>query len=241
MESNMSKEKIIVALDVDSENQAVELVKKLSGEVGAFKVGLELFNSAGPAIFESLKKAGAEKIFYDAKMHDIPNTVASAMRAVMKHNLWMINMHCTGGSEMMKAGVEAVQKTATELGIEPPKLIGVTVLTSIDTMMLMDELRVSSGLVRYVVHLAKLAKSSGLDGVVASPMEIEYIREACGADFLIVTPGVRPAGAEVGDQKRVMTPAEAAAAGANYLVIGRPITRADDPIAAARSIASEIK
>lgn len=236
----MSKEKIIVALDVDSEKQAVELVKALKDEVGAFKVGLELFNAVGPSIFAALKKAGAENIFYDAKFHDIPNTTASAIRAAVKHGLWMLNMHCSGGSEMMKAGVEAAQKAADEFGTEKPKLIGVTVLTSIDTMTLMDELRVSSGLVRYVVHLAKLAKSSGLDGVVASPMEIEYIREACGSDFLIVTPGVRPAGSDKGDQKRVMTPAKARSAGADYLVIGRPITRAENPAAAARAIAAEI-
>lgn len=236
----MSKERIIVALDVDTEEKAVGLVKKLAGEVGAFKVGLELFNSTGPGIFSALRSAGADRIFYDAKLHDIPNTAAGAARAAVRNGIWMLNLHCFGGSEMMKAGAEAARDEASKLGIDPPKIIGVTILTSLDTMTLTDELRVASGLVNEVVHLAKLAKWSGLDGVVASPQEIRYIREACGPDFLIVTPGVRPAGSDIGDQKRVMTPAEAARAGANYLVIGRPITRAEDPAAAARAIAADI-
>lgn len=237
----MSKERIIVALDVDTQEKAVELVKTLAGEVGVFKVGLELFNVTGPQIFPALKAAGADKIFYDAKLHDIPNTVASAARVATKNGIWMLNFHCSGGSAMMKAGAEAARDEAAKLGIEPPKIIGVTILTSIDVMTLTDELRVASGLVDQVVHFAKLAKSSGLDGVVASPHEIEYIRQACGPDFLIVTPGVRPAGADVADQKRVMTPAKAAEAGASYLVIGRPITRAEDPVAAARAIAAEME
>jgi orotidine-5'-phosphate decarboxylase len=238
--AELSKERIIVALDVDTEEKAAELVGKLAGEVGAFKVGLELFNVGGPRVFLNLKAAGAGRIFYDAKLHDIPNTVAGAARAAARMGIWMLNLHCSGGSAMMKAGAEAARDEASKLGIEPPKVVGVTVLTSMDTMALADELRVASGLVSQVVHLAKLAKSSGLDGVVASPQEIRYIREACGPDFLIVTPGVRPAGTDSGDQKRVATPAEAASAGADYLVIGRPIIRADDPVAAARAIAEEI-
>jgi orotidine-5'-phosphate decarboxylase len=236
----LSKERIIVALDVDTAEKAVDLVKKLKGEVGAFKVGLELFNSTGPSIFSAIKSAGADKIFYDAKLHDIPNTVAGAARAAVKNGIWMLNVHCTGGSAMMKAGADAAREEAAKLGMEPPKIIGVTILTSIDTMCLTDELRIASGLVNHVVHLAKLAKHSGLDGVVASPNETAYIREACGPDFLIVTPGVRPAGSDVADQKRVMTPKEAADAGASYLVIGRPITKADDPVAAAQSIAAKM-
>lgn len=225
---------------MDTQEKAVEMVKTLAGEVGAFKVGLELFNVAGPQIFPALKAAGADKIFYDAKLHDIPNTVASAARVAARNGIWMLNFHCTGGSAMMKAGAQAARDEAAKLGMEPPKIIGVTVLTSIDVMTLTDELRISSGLVNYVVHLAQLAQSSGLDGVVASPQEISYIREACGPDFLIVTPGVRPAGADIADQKRVMTPAKAAEAGASHLVIGRPITRAENPVAAARAIAAEM-
>ncbi|HOP79146.1 MAG TPA: orotidine-5'-phosphate decarboxylase [Armatimonadota bacterium] len=237
----MSKDKIIVALDVDSEEKALELVRELAGEVGAFKAGLELLNVAGPQIFGKLKDAGADRVFYDAKFHDIPNTVAGAVRAAVRQGVWMVNVHASGGSAMMKAAVEAAQDEASKLGIEPPKLIAVTVLTSIDTMTLTDELRIASGLVSQVVHLAKLAKSSGMDGVVASPNEAQYIREAVGPDFLIVTPGVRPAGADIADQKRVTTPAKAIAAGANYLVIGRPITRAENPVEAARAIAAEIE
>jgi len=237
----VSKDKIIVALDVDSEEKALELVRELAGEVGAFKAGLELLNVAGPQIFGKLKDAGADRVFYDAKFHDIPNTVAGAVRAAVRQGVWMVNVHASGGSAMMKAAVEAAQDEASKLGIEPPKLIAVTVLTSIDTMTLTDELRIASGLVSQVVHLAKLAKSSGMDGVVASPNEAQYIREAVGPDFLIVTPGVRPAGADIADQKRVTTPAKAIAAGANYLVIGRPITRAENPVEAARAIAAEIE
>ena len=236
----MSKERIIIPLDVDSEDKAIELVKKLAGEVGVFKVGLELFNIAGPAIFDKIKAAGADKIFYDAKFHDIPNTVAGAVRAAVRNNVWMLNVHATGGKAMMQAAVEAAKSESEKLGFAPPKMIGVTILTSIDTMTLTDELRISSGLVRHVVHLAKLAKSAGMDGVVASPQEIDRIRESLGPDFLIVTPGVRPAGAEIGDQKRVMTPGKAMQAGADYLVIGRPIIKADDPVAAARAIAGEM-
>lgn len=239
-EEKLSKDRIIVALDVDSETKAIELVERLKGEVGVFKVGLELFNITGPEIFGKLKLAGADKIFYDAKFHDIPNTVASAVRAAIRNNVWMLNMHCSGGSAMMKAVVSAAKEEAAKLGIEPPKLIGVTILTSIDTMTLTEELRVASGLVNQVVHLAKLAQRSGLDGVVASPNEVTYIRDACGTDFLTITPGVRPAGADIGDQKRVMTPAKAIQAGSSYLVIGRPITRAEDPVAAARAIAAEM-
>lgn len=236
----MNKDRIIVALDVDSEEKAFELVKKLAGEVGAFKVGLELFNATGPKIFGKLKAAGAENIFYDAKFHDIPNTVAGAVRVATRFGIWMVNVHTTGGAAMMRAAAEAALNEAEKLGIDAPKIIGVTVLTSISTMMLSEELRIASGLVNHVVHLSEMAKSAGLDGVVASPNETRYIREACGPNFLIVTPGVRPTGADIGDQKRVMTPAEASRAGASYLVIGRPITRAEDPVSAARAIAAEL-
>jgi len=217
----MAKDKIILALDVDSEEKALCLVRELKDEVGAFKVGLELFNTTGPEIFRSLEKAGAS-------------------RAVARMGVWMFNVHTTGGSAMMKAAAEAARETASKLGVVAPKVIGVTVLTSIDEATLRGELMVGQDVKAQVVHLARLAKSAGLDGVVASPQEIEAIRDACGPDFLIVTPGVRPAGAELGDQKRVMTPGEAVRRGADYVVIGRPITAADDPIAAARAISAEI-
>jgi orotidine-5'-phosphate decarboxylase len=234
------KDKIIVALDVDTEMDALELVRKLKDDVGAFKVGLELFNSTGPGIFQTLRQAGAGRIFYDCKFHDIPNTVAGASRAAAKMGVWMFNVHTTGGSAMMKAAVDAARSTAAQAGLEPPLLIGVTILTSIDETILREELRVSSDVKSQVVNLALLAKSSGMNGVVASPHEIGAIREACGKDFLIITPGVRPAGADIGDQKRVMTPGMAVSSGADYVVIGRPITKAEDPVAAAKAIAEEI-
>lgn len=236
----MNKDKIILPLDVDSAERAVELAKLLKDDVGAFKVGLELINSAGFGVFDEIRRVGAEQIFYDCKFHDIPNTVAGASRAAAKLGVWMFNVHCAGGFAMMKAAKDAAVETAGRLGKAQPLVIGVTVLTSIDQATLNDDLRVAGAVADQVVHFAKLAREAGLDGVVASPHEIELIRAACGEGFLIVTPGVRPAGADIGDQKRVMTPSEAVSKGADYLVIGRPITGADDPKAAAQSIAEEI-
>lgn len=234
----MNKDKIIIPLDLDTPKKAIELVGILKDEVGAFKVGLELINSAGLGIFDKIRSAGAEKIFYDCKLHDIPNTVAGASRAIAKMGVWLFNVHCVGGFAMMKAARDAVVEESDKMGVAPPKVIGVTVLTSIDQAVLNDELRVPGSVADYVVHLAKLAKEAGLDGVVASPHEIELIRKACGEGFMIVTPGVRPAGGELGDQKRVMTPGEAVRLGADYLVIGRPITKAQDPKAAAKEVFS---
>lgn len=236
----MSKDKIVLPLDVGSAEKAVELAKLLRDDVGAFKVGLELINSAGFGVFDEIRRVGAEKIFYDCKFHDIPNTVAGASRAAAKLGVWMFNVHCAGGFAMMKAAKDAAVETAGRLGKAQPLVIGVTVLTSIDQATLNDDLRVAGTVADQVVHFAKLAREAGLDGVVASPHEIELIRAACGEGFLIVTPGVRPAGADIGDQKRVMTPSEAVAKGADYLVIGRPITGADDPKAAAQAIAEEM-
>lgn len=234
----MSKEKVILPLDVDTADKAVDLVRLLADDVGAFKVGLELVNSAGLAIFDKIRQAGADKIFYDCKFHDIPNTVAGASRAAVKLGVWMFNVHCAGGFAMMKAAKDAAMEQSDKLGVTCPLVIGVTVLTSIDQAALNDEMRVHGVVADQVVHLAKLAREAGLDGVVSSPHEIELIRTACGPGFLIVTPGVRPAGADIGDQKRVMTPSEAVSKGADYLVIGRPIIKANDPKAAARAIAT---
>lgn len=236
----MGKEKIIIPLDVDTPQKAVKLVEELKDEVGAFKVGLELVNSAGLGIFDTIRAAGATKIFYDCKFHDIPNTVAGASRAAAGMNVWLFNVHCSGGFAMMKAAKDAAVEVSQKTGTPPPLVIGVTILTSIDQPTLNNELRTPGTVADQVVHLAKLAKDAGMDGVVASPHEIELIRQACGPDFLIITPGVRPAASEIGDQKRVMTPAEAVSRGAHYLVIGRPITKAEDPKAAARAIAAEI-
>lgn len=235
-----AKDKIILALDVSSEGQAVELVKELKDHVGAFKVGMELFNSAGPRIFDALRDAGAGRIFYDGKFHDIPNTVAGAARAAVRMGVWMFNVHATGGSAMMRAALDAASEEADNQGIETPLVIGVTILTSISEHMLHDELGVPILMEGQVTRLARLAQASGLSGVVCSPREIVPIKSACGAGFLVVTPGVRPFWAAANDQKRIMTPSEAVSCGADYMVIGRAITTADDRVAAARRIIEEL-
>ncbi len=235
-----ASDKIILALDVPSERQAVELVAELKDLVGAFKVGLELFTSTGPDIFHVLRKAGAGRIFYDSKFHDIPNTVAGAARAAVRLGVWMFNVHAGGGSEMMRAVVDAAGDEAHKLGVDPPVVVGVTVLTSISSRILHEELSVPVLLENHVTRLAQLSQSAGLDGVVASPHEIASVKAACGPEFLVVTPGVRPTWAAAKDQKRVTTPAEALQAGADYLVIGRPITAAEDRRAAAERIAAEL-
>ncbi|MBR4748222.1 MAG: orotidine-5'-phosphate decarboxylase [Abditibacteriota bacterium] len=234
------KNKIIIPLDVNTTEQAVRLVTELKDHVGAFKIGLEVLNNCGFGIFDAVKEAGADKIFYDCKFLDIPNTVAGASRGAAARNVWMFNVHALGGRIMMEAAKKAAYEEADRLGIPRPLVIAVTILTSIDKAILNSELGMEGEPAEAVVRLALLAREAGLDGVVASPMEITHIRKACGNDFLIVTPGVRPAGSETGDQKRVMTPADAIKAGADYLVIGRPITRAASPAEAAIRIAKEM-
>lgn len=236
-----AKERIILPLDVSSENEALNMVKDLKDLVGVFKVGLELFNSLGPDIINSAKNAGAERVFFDSKLHDIPNTAAGAARAAVRMGVWMFNVHATGGSAMMRAASESARKEAQKLGIKPPMIIGVTMLTSINQHTLNEELEVPSAVESHVVHLARLAQDSGLDGVVASPHEIALIKKACGMDFLVVTPGVRPAWADANDQKRIMTPAEAVENGADYLVIGRAITAATNRREAAQKIIAEME
>ena len=236
-----AKDKIILALDVSSENEAVDLVKELKDCVGAFKIGLELFTSTGPRIFEIVRNAGAEKIFFDGKFHDIPNTVAGAARAAVRMGVWMFNVHASGGSEMMRAASDAAGDEAHKLGAEAPLIIGVTILTSISAEMLREELLISVPLESQVTNMARLSQNAGLNGVVASPQEIVTIKAACGSKFLVVTPGVRPTWAAANDQKRIMTPAEAVRNGADYLVIGRAVTGANDRCAAAKSIISELK
>lgn len=233
--------KILLPLDTDTADKALEMARLVVDEVGGFKVGLELVNAAGFDVFDRLRAlAGADaKIFYDCKLHDIPNTVAGASRAVARRGVWMFNIHALGGSEMMRAAVQAAKEGADSAGGTKPLVIAVTVLTSISEAVLEGELGIKGGVAAVVEDLARLAQDSGCEGVVASPHEINVIREACGPDFLIVTPGVRPAGAALGDQKRVMTPGEAVRAGADYLVVGRPITGDPDPAQAARRINAE--
>lgn len=229
-------ERILVALDYDNADDAVRLARSLAGKIGGVKVGLELVNSAGFDIFARLTDAGATRIFYDAKFHDIPNTVAGAIRAATKRGVWMVNVHAGGGSAMLEAATDAAHS-----GDHVPLLIGVTVLTSLDQVALNTDLRVPGSVAEHVTHLATLCQTAGLDGVVASPLELAAIRGACGPDFVTVIPGVRPAGAATHDQARVATPGAAVAAGATYLVIGRAITGASDPIQAMDAIVQEIR
>lgn len=237
-----AKERIICALDVDNAFRGLQLVSLLKDHVGAFKVGLELVTATGVQIFEKLKEAGADKIFYDAKLHDIPNTIQGAMRGVSRLGIWSVTVHTTGGKAMLEAAVEAAKSGAVTNGLPRPKIFGVTVLTSIGEDTLRDELGVSRAMGEHVTRLALMAYEAGCDGVIASPLEVECIREAIPSrEFLIVTPGVRPAGGDKEDQARVVTPGEAISKGADYLVIGRPIVASLDPVAAAKQIALEIE
>lgn len=231
-------DKLIVALDVDSLSAAKELIDKLYPAVKIFKIGSQLFTSAGPAAAEMVKAKGA-KVFLDLKFHDIPNTVAGAARAATRLGVFMLNLHVQGGFDMMKQAALVVRAEADKLKIEKPILLGVTVLTSMGEKDLKD-LEIRKGVKSQVTYLAKLAKDAGLDGVVASADEIQPIRWTCGDDFIILTPGIRPEWANKGDQKRTATPKEAVKLGADYIVVGRPILEAKDPRQAAEEIAKEI-
>jgi orotidine-5'-phosphate decarboxylase len=235
-----AKERLIIALDVDTMEEAEALVSRLQGYVGVFKVGMQLFNNEGPDVVKKIHQMGG-RVFLDLKLHDIPNTVGQAAAVLARQRVMMFNIHTAGGSEMMKKAVEMTIEEAEATGVPLPMVIGVTVLTSINQEILENEMGIQRSVEEQVVKWAKLAKASGLNGVVASPKEIKAIREACGKDFVIITPGVRPVWAAVNDQKRFMTPKEAMDAGASYLVVGRPITGAADPVEAARKIVEEME
>ncbi len=233
-------DQLLVALDVESGARALELADKLTGIVGGFKVGSRLFTLEGPALVSELVARRA-RVFLDLKFHDIPNQVAQAVAAAVHTGAWMVDVHASGGLAMMEAAVKAGGEAALQVGRPTPLVVGVTVLTSMNQNML-AQTGVERPLLEQVVSLAELAKSAGLQGVVASPHEIRAIRQACGADFAIVTPGIRgaSAGGDMNDQMRTMGPAEAVRAGANYLVVGRPIIAAPDPRAAAQKIVEEL-
>jgi orotidine-5'-phosphate decarboxylase len=231
-------DKLLVALDVDSGARALELAAALRGVAGGFKIGNRLFTLEGPAIVRALTEKG-DRVFLDLKFHDIPNTVATAVAAATSLGVWMLNVHASGGGPMMKAALEAAGESAAKAGVERPLVIAVTVLTSMNTATL-NEFGVAGSVLDQVARLAKLTQAAGLDGVVASPQETRMIREACGPGFQIVTPGIRGGSAVTSgkdDQERTMTAPEAVAAGASYIVVGRPIIAASDPRAAAENIA----
>ncbi len=229
----MTESKVIVALDYNDENKALEFVDKVSADLCRLKVGNELFTTAGPKFVAKLVDKGF-KVFLDLKYHDIPNTVSRACEAAADLGVWLVDIHTSGGPVMMSAAAEALSKYR-----ERPYLIGVTVLTSMDSAQL-KSIGVSAEPKEQVIRLAKLAKESGLDGVVSSAQEVSLIKSNVPAPFICVTPGIRPAGSSVGDQKRIMTPAQAIAAGSDYLVIGRPITQAADPVKALIDINASI-
>lgn len=233
------QDRIFVALDYDNMDDALRMAEQLGDTIKTMKVGLQLFFNSGPQILHRLHDMGFQ-VFMDCKFHDIPNTVAGASDSVTQHGVYMFNVHCAGGVEMMKRAKEAAVKRAESMGIAVPKLIGVTQLTSTSQEMLNAEIGVPGDVQSSVIHYAKLAQQAGLDGVVASGHEIEAIRTACGDDFVTVIPGIRPTWAASNDQKRIMTPKEALQAGAHYLVIGRAITHAGDPKAAALRILEEV-
>jgi orotidine-5'-phosphate decarboxylase len=228
------RSRLIFALDVASMTEAIDLVGKLAQDVGMFKVGKQLFLHAGPQIVRDIRERGGE-VFLDLKFHDIPRTVAKAGVEAARMGVRMFDLHASGSLEMMQRTVAEVVKVCRSEGLRKPKILAVTVLTSLNREDL-KRVGVMSGVESQVVRLARLAKMAGMDGVVASPLEIARIRKECGRGFIIVTPGVRAQDGDNDDQKRVMTSEEAIRAGADYLVVGRPIRDAPDPVAAAREI-----
>lgn len=235
----MADNRLIVALDFPTFEQAKACVLECGESVNHYKVGMELFYAAGGQMITFLKEQGKE-VFLDLKLQDIPNTVAHALMVLSDLGADMMNVHAVGGKKMMAEAVKAVHEAAEKAGKPAPKLIAVTILTSMDNEQFAD-LNYNNTIAEQVISLAKLAKEAGMDGVVASPQEAAGIRAACGEDFLIVTPGVRPAGSSVDDQSRIATPAGAFKNGSSHIVVGRPITKADDRKAAAEAICNEIK
>jgi len=233
-------ERLVLALDVDNDAEALGLVGELKDSVGMFKVGHQLFTAYGPDIVRRIIGAGG-RVFLDLKYHDIPNTVAKASAEAVKLGVSIFNVHALGGLDMMHAAADAVKETAAKYNLPEPITLAVTVLTSMDGRSLRRELKITRSLPRQVAHLARLAQRAGMCGVVASPQEIKMLRRAVRGTFIILTPGVRPAWAGKDDQKRVMTPGEAIRTGADFIVVGRPVLKAPDRKAAVEKILEEIR
>ena len=234
MRVDHKEKRVVVALDFPSAEQALDCVQRLDPHSCRLKVGFELFISGGPDLVKTLASRGHE-VFLDLKLHDIPNTVAAACRSAARLGVWMLNVHAAGGRAMLEAARDALA------GLDsPPKLIAVTVLTSLDDADL-NQVGIQRTVHEQALAMARLAKSTGLDGVVCSAREVSILRQALGDEFLLITPGIRPQGASMDDQKRIMTPAEAVSLGSDYLVIGRPITRAPDPLVVVEKINSQIE
>lgn len=240
MTNELVKDRLIVALDVSSKEQALELVDKLEDSVNYYKVGMQLYNSEGPDMVKELLNRG-KKVFLDLKLHDIPNTVAQAGAVLTHLGVNIFNVHVAGGRLMMKEAVEKSKATALKLGIEPPIIIGVTVLTSINQGDFQKDLGYTCSIQDKVREWSQMAQEAGLDGVVASAEELPIIREVCGKDFLVITPGIRPSWAAANDQQRIVTPAEAIRGGASHIVVGRPITAHENPKEAALKILVEME
>jgi orotidine-5'-phosphate decarboxylase len=235
-----ASEKIILALDVSGYDYALDLVDRFGEYVGIFKIGLELFTACGAGIVNEIAVKRRRKVFLDLKFHDIPNTVSKAAIASARLGVYMLNVHASGGLEMMRRCKDSVTEVCLKEGIERPKILAVSVLTSLTREILIKELGVHHGLRTQVKHLSALALSAGLDGVVASGREVAIIREHCGSQFLIVTPGIRPSWTPPDDQKRTITPKEAIRAGADYLVVGRAVMQQPDPLKALELISLEM-
>jgi len=238
MELN-AKGRLVIALDVDSDTEALGIVDELKDAVGVFKVGHQLFTAYGPEIVRRIISRGG-RVFLDLKYHDIPNTVAKASAEAVKLGVSIFNVHALGGLDMMKAAAGSAQEIAGKLNLPVPVVLAVTVLTSMDEKALRRELKITRALPREVAHLARLAQRAGMQGVVASPQEIKMLRRTIRGAFVILTPGVRPEWSGKDDQKRVMTPGEAIAAGADYIVVGRPVLKALDRRAAVEKILADI-